>query len=673
MYCAGRAVGVLIFISCGAVSFSAMGQSNSWTSPVSGYWEDSDWSLGVLPSTNQTIFFTNSGWKALAIGPNTSQNYPQTLTITSLYVSSPGPDTVNTLLLNYSGLQTPLQVAATFNSNFILGTNCYVLMLYSALVVGNLFGGDFSVGGTFNETENSVVSAGILNIGDLAPGVFNLTNSALNVNEEFISGSGFPATFNQQGGTNAAGFLRLYDQYNLYGGDFSGQLLVLGGNFNQYGGDVSASLDLAVGNYSLAGGTLSLAGGDLTIPGPTPPDSFAFGASFSQSGGTNIPGSIAIGNEGGVGDYYLSGGILSATNLDVETAVTPDYVASSTFSQSGGYHTNGFVGIGGTFNMDLEIVASDYEFSGGMLCTPSVSLNMGDFYQTGGTNEAGVISLSSVSLYSLSGGWLYAQTIQDNGGEFYGVMGSILQSGGTNQVGTLSLNNGCFYTLSGGRLTAGQIQIDNAIFNQSLGSSSPGSLDGVNLLTLAGATWNEQSSGKQSFGQLQLSDTNSYLTLPNASCALNFADSSGLVWSNAAALTISNWRGSLYGGGTQQVTFGESAAALTAQQVHQLQFQNPAGLPSGTYPARILATGEVVPDTGATLPLKVTTRGPLTNGAFQLSVEGNIGDTYLIEFSTNLLNWVLWAAVTDSNGTVSITDSNTSNFPRRFYRAQLVP
>lgn len=672
MCCARCAVGALIFICCGTVSFCAVGQTNRWTGPVSEDWEDHHWSLGVLPGANQTIIFANPHSKTLTIGTNTSKNYPQTLTIGSLYISSPKTNTVNTLFLNDSGLQTPLEIAGFDNPNFILGANCHVLMLSSALSVA----GDFSIGGTFDETENSLVLAPILNVGDLAPGVFNLTNSTLEVMQEYIGGTEFPGTVNQQGGTNVqpGGYMVLNNPgtYNLYDGYFNTLIVFMGGTFNQFGGNApGGSLLFFGGSYTLAGGTFSLSG-YLNLPDQPPPNSFTFGASFSQSGGTNTVEGISLGGAG-VGEYSLSGGTLSASILEVGDA-TADLLLGSTFSQSGGYHTNGSVGIFGSVFQDLAVVPSEYDLSGGILSTPSIGVDLGNFYQSGGTNEAGGILLSQ-SFYSLSGGWLFAKSIQHSGGDpFFGQIGSIQQSGGTNQVGRLSLSGGCFYTLSGGRLTAGQIQIDNATFNQSLGSSAPGSLDGMNLLTLADAIWNEQAGGQQSFGQLQLSgDSNSLLTLPNVSCAMNFANSSTLVWSNAVALSISNWNGSLYGGGAQQVTFGESTAALTAQQVHQLQFQNPAGLPAGTYPGRILATGEIVPDTGAPLPLKLTNPGLLSNGAFQLSVEGNIGESYYIEASTNLLNWVLWTTVTDLSGTISVTDSNTSNFPQRFYRAQQVP
>ncbi|MEM6885937.1 MAG: hypothetical protein AAF571_12995, partial [Verrucomicrobiota bacterium] len=41
--------------------------------------------------------------------------------------------------------------------------------------------------------------------------------------------------------------------------------------------------------------------------------------------------------------------------------------------------------------------------------------------------------------------------------------------------------------------------------------------------------------------------------------------------------------------------FGNSASGLTAAQVGQIQFLNPAGLAPGIYDAKILSSGEVVP------------------------------------------------------------------------------
>src|SRR5687767_14295937 len=65
------------------------GGTNLWTKPVSGYWEEPFWSLGVLPDATQSVVFTNVGWKALAIGTNTAQNFPDSMSVQSLRVSAP--------------------------------------------------------------------------------------------------------------------------------------------------------------------------------------------------------------------------------------------------------------------------------------------------------------------------------------------------------------------------------------------------------------------------------------------------------------------------------------------------------------------------------------------------------------------------------------------------------
>src|SRR5882757_9878691 len=87
----------------------ADGAVNEWTKPTSGYWEEQAfWSLGVLPDATQSVLFTNAGWKALAIGTNAAQNFPQSMHVASLRVGAP-VDSYNTLLMNFAGFERPLQ------------------------------------------------------------------------------------------------------------------------------------------------------------------------------------------------------------------------------------------------------------------------------------------------------------------------------------------------------------------------------------------------------------------------------------------------------------------------------------------------------------------------------------------------------------------------------------
>jgi hypothetical protein len=658
-----------LFLAC---CLAAMAQTNSWTGSVSGYWENLDWSLGILPATNQNILFTNAGWKALAIGPNTAQNFPQTLTVESLTISSP-TNSANELLMNYSGLQVPLLIGNSAGS-LVIKSNSLFVMLSSALEVQNSAMppqeyGAFSIGGTFTESFGSQVSANFMHLGDIGPGIYNLTNSTLSVGDYEIVG-GFAAVFNQNGGTNSTSTLILTNsgEYDLYSGNFEGQIELQGGLFNQWGGNVSGTLLIPfLASYRLSGGILS--SGDLTIPDMNlqgPPSSRMTG-SLLQTGGTNFADNIELGNSLGIGGYTLSNGVLSATSLTVGTyqGINPGDFGASTFVQSGGFHTNGTVTIQGAAAYDYNIVSASYSLSGGSLATAAINVEMGVLKQSGGSNQVGTLALNTGATCDLSGGWLIAQNIQLNGLLWYGEVGGFVQSGGTNQVGDLSLYQGEIYTLSGGQLVAQQLQVtEGATFQHTAGKCS---LAGI--LTLAGGIWQEQTSSQQ-FGQLQLGSGSNVMFLPSTSaCVLQFTNSSSLTWSNGAVLMIYNWNGSLSGGGHHRIIFGNNALALAPQQLAQIQFYNPAGLALGTYPARILANGEIVPNAG----VPVLGLSAWTGRGSQLTLLGQAGKTYEIEVSSNLVSWTQWTNQSSGSGTISITDNDATNHHARFYRAILLP
>ena len=164
-------------------------------------------------------------------------------------------------------------------------------------------------------------------------------------------------------------------------------------------------------------------------------------------------------------------------------------------------------------------------------------------------------------------------------------------------------------------------------------------------------------------------DYPSFVILPaEESCLLRFENSSAVDWSGR--LLITNWSGSLYGGGAQRILFGTNSAALTAQQLSLIHFENPARLAPGWYPARILVTGEIVPDTGTPLLPMIELSCAPTNGPAQLRVGGDIGEVYGIECSTDLVHWQMWTSCVDSAGTVCLSDDEWTNFPQRLYRAR---
>src|SRR5262245_52826789 len=97
-----RFVCLAISVSIFAVPLVISAQVNSWIKPSSGTWEESQWALGALPGSGQSVMITNGGAKTVTIGANTTQNFPQTLTIDSVMISSPA-NSSNALVMNSAG------------------------------------------------------------------------------------------------------------------------------------------------------------------------------------------------------------------------------------------------------------------------------------------------------------------------------------------------------------------------------------------------------------------------------------------------------------------------------------------------------------------------------------------------------------------------------------------
>jgi hypothetical protein len=67
-------------------------------------------------------------------------------------------------------------------------------------------------------------------------------------------------------------------------------------------------------------------------------------------------------------------------------------------------------------------------------------------------------------------------------------------------------------------------------------------------------------------------------------------------------------------------------------------------------------------------PLYFTTIGFLPGGQFQLGVVGVASNTYVLEASTNLINWIPLSTNTAATNQFYLSDPGASNFPSRFYR-----
>lgn len=665
---------------------------NTWTNSTSGYWEDPDWSLGTLPGPNQAILFTNAGWKALAIGPNTAQNYPQTMDVDSITVASP-TNSINLLLLNYAGYQTPLTA-----NTITLGSNTLMTILASVLNMTNTVSTNYclDVGGTVNEGQFPAVNASLLRLGNIGPGVYNLTNGTLTVGTGYVGGT-FTGQFNQYGGYNSVSTLRIMGtnevlgqvgagQYDLYDGSLGGAIELHNGGLLQQSGGIFVGTLWFDGTYELIGGSSTST--NLVIPASEndfyQPTHDA--GAVLQTGGTNQTGAITLGGQGegydaytwaNPGSYVLSNGLLVAASIFLDVG--------GSMTQAGGTITDsGQLALGADFLYPGGFMYSSgqYALQGGFLAEDSL-VSSGYFTQSGGTNQAAgttrIASIDTAGLgdaqaqYALSGGLFTTTSVTVSNAIFS-------QSGGSLITGSLILSDDIVhdrfrslsgYFFSGGQLAVSGIQVAGyAVFRHQGGTLlEPG------LLTFAGGVWDEQTSGQQ-FGPLQVSSayavTNSVVSLPtNHSCTLHFADSSSVAWTSGAILIITNWAGSTQGGGQHQIIFGSNSSALTTAQLSGVVFANPAGLPGGMYSATILSSGEIVPR--AITPAVAGAPMRQTNGTMDVLVSGELGKAYGMDVSTDLVHWVFLSTQTNQSGTMTFQDPAAPSYPQRFYRFYVEP
>jgi len=551
----------LVFVLCCCCTCSAVFADtplNAWLNPTSDNWDDpSAWSLGVLPSSSQSVLITNSGWKAVAINPSTPVSFPDSMTVNNLTIRGAW-DTENVLLLNYFGTAVPLTVL----NGLTLQDNAQLLSFDSGLIVR---------GGTIMVTNSQIMQDG---------GIIRTTNSPM-----YLQNS----------------------QYQLTNGVFEGGQVFLGfpvsASFNQYGGTAMIS-DLqfgrgpslgAGGNYALYGGYLTLPNGLLLIGDGNSSSSYFQAGGSNQTTQVNIEGRTL---------FQLNGGLLADNAVLI---VSADHAGSATLEQNGGTHvvTNTLRIEGGAAN-GYTVLPATCSLNGGTLSAGVIELDadQGDsvFVQSNGTASTGTVYAHSVGFYgshntvvTLAGGTLSCSnyTTVDGGG-------TLTQSGGVLVVSNL-LDLGGFrdlgpgysvygrYTFTGGSLTASNINITG---DWIIGDGSTTRISNPGYFSL----WHDLviSNAVEQLGRFILA-TNATIDLAGSASRLSFANSRGQAWAAGATLLVADWNGQPSGGGPEQLKFGTDQSGLTPAQVSQLRFS----IGTNLYLAKILSTGEVVPDQGS--------------------------------------------------------------------------
>lgn len=558
---------------------------NSWTKSTDGNWADSFWSLGILPDNTQSVLITNGGQKSVSITTDTANNYPSSLRVNELTLSG-----TSTLLLDH--VSSPFLV----NDGLTVNAGATVSNLSSALIAGGTTGPAIRLNGGQIFQDGGLVEA-----------------------NSYSSFAG--------------------DYYLMSGEADFGFILQSSGTFNQYGGSASVSLICDGGSFQLHDGQLVLG---------LDPD---LSCSFVQDGGTNY---IITGRYGAAGlhlhpfdvlDHFprnltLNGGYLFTDNADIGWA--------GNFGQNGGTavitNTMEIYGSGDSRGHPVSWTFGRYSKSNGLLSAREIEISShaASFWQGDGiTTVSDSIqfvgnSYAMVSSFGVGGGTVTCSNLLYAGGTV-----DLIQSGGDLVVSNLLLFGGYFvgyqyygyiipprfarYDFSDGTLVASNIEIDAEWI---IGSSAqvgrianPGYCQMGGILDIGDA--NEQ------LGRFILS-SNALINFTGSSTKLSFANSSAETWS-PVTLSISNWNGSLNGGGNEQLKFGTNASGLSASQLKQIRFINPAGFPNGLYLAKMLNTGEVVPyatslafsQTGNDLVLS------WTDSNFVLQTATNVAGPYL--------------------------------------------
>lgn len=559
---------------------------NYWTNPFSAKWESLSWSLGTLPASNQMVYIANDGYKAVDIDAATFVNFPASLTVSNLFVGAP-TNALSTLLLNYAGLDAPLKVL----NNCTVGSNGMIDNFSSSFEVDGNAGGELRVdGGTFTQVGGLTVANAPVFVPN---GSFNTTNANLTLGQVTV-GSGFgnpnpyapDAVFTQDGGSIAAQSVDIEQggTYHLVSGVLYGinGTRCSGGPFVQYGGTNYGNISQTGHYYWLRNGMVQ--GNVLTVANN---NEFVQDAGLLDMEFINVSGTT---NWPVYGGPFFNGGIVHCGTLNIG--------ANGKVEQQGGdfFVTNNFDLHGMEFIVGEAgpvIEHAGFTLSGGNLYLPSMSLGQYAFFdQTAGSNEiSGGLSLFGGQL-NLYGGTL--ETTYTG----VGAAATFVHGGGQNFIhGVLSITG--TYTLNGVIFEGGScnvvcqgLYLRGALIMKftfdGRGFDTLATFTNTGVLNLGGTISTELPDVE--LGQVQLA-TNASIAFGDSYFRplVRFANSSAVGWIAGALLTITNWSSS------DHVFAGSDASGLTASQLAQIQFSNPAGFSLGNYGARLLSTGEIVP------------------------------------------------------------------------------
>ncbi|HEX7860646.1 MAG TPA: hypothetical protein VF773_09990 [Verrucomicrobiae bacterium] len=526
--------------------------TNSWTKGSGGKWEEvSAWSLGRLPDATQAVSIESVNEKTVVIDAATARQFPTSLSIHNLVLTNS-----NTLKLDRVGTAGALRIDVGTNRwmGLEVERGARVINLDSDITVDGylrLIGGWAGQdGGVVSIKRATVIASG---------GSYALTNGLFEAAHTELPSSGI---FRQYGGT-----ARLLNTLRVVGAS----------------------------SYELHGGELVVAEGI----------SLNDSSGFFQNGGTNVASLLSVGRPtwGEVG-YVLNRGLLKLGTSSVGAGMSGAF-----FEQNGGVQvvTNAIRLTGSARYYPPQDITASYRVKNDAVLSAG-SLEFDSSFGFCSFESSGQIQFRENIVYA--GDADYQSRFQISGGVVAssnfvvesGVL-NITQTGGALVVTNLFKFRGYYpgvynglnarparYQFTSGTISAKDIELGA---DWIIGSSTAtGRIDNAGTFRMTGTL--RIGDAVEQFGKLTVV-SNATINLEDGKAKISFARSNGEQWNTSALLTILMWGGSTHGGGADQVRFGNNRNGLSAEQLAQVQFMDPVGLPSGVYRAEMLETGEVVP------------------------------------------------------------------------------
>jgi fibronectin-binding autotransporter adhesin len=669
----------------------AQGQVNSWTSAAGGKWEESaNWSLGVVPSVNDTAdLITNAGGEIATVDATTvlSNALNGCMSISNLTVSSPNSAT-NTLFLKNAGLTSPLSVLdiMDIDTNGAVVVNGSVLQVSSALFVG-----EYGYNGTLTITNGGQVYSGS---GYVAyDSSYNRISSN---NVATVTGSG--SVWSNSGDLSIG--IPYTTENSLIvanGGAVSDATGYLSGNGNTIlvigeGSVWNNSGDLHVG-YAGSFNTLTIANGGLVYDNDGFVEDLGHNSVLVTGIGSVWSNRDEISIEAGSGCCasltISNGGVVYSSSADVDGDENDFALVTGTGSI---WNVSGVLDIGG-YSPSLIISA------GGVVDSGGGQVGMGSYVQVAGSgslwsingtldieetltiSNEGAVFADSVSMngavVNVLGGGLYATNGVSMNGAVVNVSGGGLYA--TNGLGTAVLAvNAAELTLNGGAVTVDQFQMvtptDYSFFTFTSGlltSASTSVSNGQNFAVgdgTNGATFQLASggSGVHSFANGLTVSSNAFLT--------GCGTVEGSVVDNPGGTIVANCGGTLTFTGI--VTNNGTMQALNGSvlEAYGLVVNNGIiDIRAGTtnFHGGFINNGIVITTNNFPVITAIQAVGP----DVKIAVKTGNGSTYLFEETTNLTTGT-WTPIIEFYGTggiINFIDPGATALPQRFYRVGLVP